>query len=113
GQTMAEGIQVKQVGDLTFSIASPLVEEVLLVEEPFFERGVALYCNVEKTAPEGAGAASLAAVLAYPDRFAGKKVGLILTGGNIDPRLLASVLQRQLVRDRRLAWLRFAGDDRP
>jgi threonine dehydratase len=113
GQTMAEGIQVKQVGDLTFSIAQPLVEEVLLVDEPFFERGVALYCNVEKTVSEGAGAASLAAVLAYPDRFAGKKVGLILTGGNIDPRLLASVLQRELVREHRLVSLKIIGDDKP
>jgi threonine dehydratase len=113
GQTMAEGIQVKQVGDLSFSIARPLVEEVLLVEEPYFERGVALYCNVEKTVSEGAGAASLAAVLAYPDRFKGKTVGLILTGGNIDPRLLASVLQRELVREHRLVSLKIIGDDRP
>ncbi len=113
GQTIAEGIQVKQVGDLGFAVAGPLIDEVLLVEEPFFERGVALYCNVEKTVSEGAGAASLAAVLAYPERFAGKKVGVILTGGNIDPRLLASVLQRELVRDRRLVWLRIIGDDKP
>jgi threonine dehydratase len=113
GQTMAEGIQVKAVGDLTFAIANPLIEEVLLVEEPFFERGVALYCNVEKTVSEGAGAASLAAVLAHPERFKGKKVGLILTGGNIDPRLLASVLQRELVREQRLVSLKIIGDDRP
>jgi threonine dehydratase len=113
GQTMAEGIQVKQVGDLTFSIAQPLVEETLLVEESFFERGVALYCNVEKTVSEGAGAASLAAVLAHGEKFAGKKVGLILTGGNIDPRLLASVLQRELVREQRLVSLKIIGDDRP
>lgn len=113
GRTIAEGIQVKRVGDLTFQIADPLVDDVILVEEPTFERGVALYCNVEKTVAEGAGAASLAAVLTDPDRFAGRKVGLILTGGNIDTRLFASVLQRELVRDRRLAWLRFAGDDKP
>jgi threonine dehydratase len=113
GQTIAEGIQVKQVGDLGFAIANPLIDEVLLVEEPFFERGVALYCNVEKTVAEGAGAAALAAVLAHPDRFAGKKVGLILTGGNIDPRLLASVLQRELVREHRLVSLKIIGDDRP
>jgi threonine dehydratase len=113
GNTMAEGIQVKTVGDRTFAIARPLIEEVLLVEEPYFERGVALYANVEKTVAEGAGAASLAAVLAHPDRFAGKKVGLILTGGNIDPRLLASVLQRELVREHRLVSLKIIGDDRP
>jgi threonine dehydratase len=74
---------------------------------------VALYCNVEKTVAEGAGAASLAAVLAHPDRFRGKKVGLILTGGNIDPRLFASVLQRELVREHRLVSLKIIGDDRP
>ena len=113
GQTMAEGIAVKQVGDLGYSIARPLIDDVLLIEEPFFERGVALYCNVEKTVAEGAGAASLAAVLAYPDRFRGRKVGLILTGGNIDTRLLASVLTRELVRDQRLVSLRIVGDDRP
>jgi threonine dehydratase len=113
GQTIAEGIAVRQVGDLGYSIARPLIDDVLLIEEPFFERGVALYCNVEKTVAEGAGAASLAAVLAYPDRFRGKKVGLILSGGNIDTRLLASVLTRELVRDQRLISLRFIGDDRP
>ena len=113
GHTIAEGIAVKQVGDLGYAICRPLIDDVLLVEEPFFERGVALYCNVEKTVAEGAGAASLAAVLAYPERFRGKKVGLILTGGNIDTRLLASVLTRELVRDHRLVSLRIIGDDRP
>ena len=113
GQTIAEGIQVKQVGDLTYACVRPLIDDVLLVGEPFLERGVALYCNVEKTIAEGAGAASLAAVLEYPERFKGKKVGLILTGGNIDPRLLASVLTRELVRDQRLVSLKIIGDDRP
>ena len=113
GQTIAEGIAVRQVGDLGYSIARPLIDDVLLIEEPFFERAVALYCNVEKTVAEGAGSASLAAVLAYPERFRGKKVGLILTGGNIDTRLLASVLTRELVREQRLVSLRFIGDDRP
>ena len=74
---------------------------------------MALYCNIEKTVAEGAGAASLAALLAYPERFRGKKVGLILTGGNIDSRLLASVLTRELVREKRLISLRIIGDDRP
>ncbi|MFN3512349.1 MAG: threonine ammonia-lyase [Phenylobacterium sp.] len=113
GATIAEGIAVKAVGETSYAIARPLVDEVLLIEEPHFERAVALYCNVEKTVAEGAGAASLAALLAYPERFKGKKAGLILTGGNIDTRLLASVLTRELVRDQRLVSLRIIGDDRP
>ena len=113
GSSIAEGISVREMGDLTYATARPLIEDVLLVEEPFFERAVALYCNVEKTVSEGAGAASLAALLAYPDRFKGKKAGLILTGGNIDTRLLASVLTRELVRAQRLVSLRIIGDDRP
>ena len=113
GQTIAEGIAVKQVGDLAYAVARPLIDEVLLVEEPDFERAIALYCNVEKTVVEGAGAASLAALLAYPEKFRGKKCGLIVTGGNIDTRLLSSVLTRALIRDGRIANLRFTGDDRP
>jgi threonine dehydratase len=113
GQTIAEGIAVKQVGNLTYSIVRPLLEDVLLLDEPYLERGVSLLCNVEKTIAEGAGAASLAALLAYPERFRGKKCGLILTGGNIDTRLLASVLTRELVRAQRLVSLRIIGDDRP
>jgi threonine dehydratase len=113
GQTIAEGIAVKSVGALTYGVVRPLIDDVLLLEEPYFERAIALYCNVEKTIAEGAGAASLAALLAYPERFRGKKCGLILTGGNIDPRLLASVLTRELVRAQRLVSLRIIGDDRP
>ncbi|HEX5377520.1 MAG TPA: threonine ammonia-lyase [Phenylobacterium sp.] len=113
GATIAEGIAVKQVGELSYGVVRPLIDEVLLIEEPFLERAVALYCNVEKTVAEGAGAASLAALLAHPDKFRGKKVGLILTGGNIDTRLLASVLTRELVREQRLVSLRIIGDDRP
>ncbi len=113
GATIAEGIAVKQVGDISYGVARPLIDEVVLLEEPFLERAVALYCNVEKTVAEGAGAASLAALLAFPEKFRGKKAGLILTGGNIDTRLLASVLTRELVRDQRLVSLRIIGDDRP
>ncbi len=113
GYTIAEGIAVKQVGDLSYAIARPLIDDVLLIEEPYFERAIALLCNVEKTVVEGAGAAALAALLAFPERFRGKKCGLILTGGNIDTRLLASVLIRSLIRDGRIASLRFTGDDRP
>ena len=113
GQTIAEGIAVKEVGTKTYAVARPLIDDVLLLEEPYIERAVALYRNVEKTIAEGAGAASLAALLAYPERFRGKKCGLILCGGNIDTRLLASVLTRELVRAQRLVSLRIIGDDRP
>jgi threonine dehydratase len=113
GATIAEGIAVKQVGDVSYGVARPLVDEVLLIEEPFFERAVALYCNVEKTVTEGAGAGSLAALLAFPEKFRGKTCGLVITGGNIDTRLLASVLTRELVREQRIVSLRIIGDDRP
>jgi threonine dehydratase len=113
GQTIAEGIAVKTVGELTWGVLGGLIDDIVLVEEEFLERGVALYANVEKTIAEGAGAASLAALLAYPEMFRGKKCGLILTGGNIDTRLLASVLTRELVRAQRIVSLRIIGDDRP
>ena len=113
GQTIAEGIAVKTVGEITYAIARPLVDEVLLVEEGDFERAIALYANVEKTVAEGAGAASLASLLAYPAKFLDRKVGLVLCGGNIDTRLLASVLTRELIRERRLSSFRIIGDDRP
>jgi threonine dehydratase len=113
GQTIAEGIAVKQVGELTYATARPLLDDVLLIEEASFEEAVALYANVEKTVAEGAGAASLAALLAHRNRFKGKRCGLILSGGNIDTRLLASVLTRELVRERRISFIRIVGDDRP
>ena len=113
GQTIAEGIAVKTVGELTYAIARPLIDEVLLIEEGDLERAVALYVNVEKTVAEGAGAASLAALLAFPAKFRGCKVGLTLCGGNIDTRLLASVLTRELIRERRISSFRIIGDDRP
>jgi threonine dehydratase len=113
GATIAEGIAVKRAGDLTYAAARPLIDEVLLLEEPHMERAVALYANVEKTIAEGAGAASLAALIAFPEKFRGRACGLVLSGGNIDSRLLASVLTRELVRDQRLVMLRIVGDDRP
>ncbi len=113
GQTIAEGIAVKYVGQLPLEICRELVREVLPVEEADMEQAINLYCNVEKTVSEGAGAAGLAALLAYPWRFKGKKVGLILSGGNIDSRLLASVLTRSLVREQRIVRMRIIGDDRP
>jgi threonine dehydratase len=113
GQTIAEGIAVKAVGELTYAVLRPLIHDVLLVEEPQLEQAVALYANVEKTVAEGAGAASLAALLTYPQMFHGRKVGVVITGGNIDSRLLASVLTRELVREKRIVSLRIVGDDRP
>lgn len=113
GQTIAEGIAVKAVGDLPFALARPLIDEIVLIEEAGFEQAIALYVTAEKTVAEGAGAASLAALLTAPEKFKGQKVGIVLTGGNIDTRLLASVLERSLVREGRIAVLRFIGDDRP
>jgi threonine dehydratase len=113
GQTIAEGIAVKAVGELPFKLARPLIDDVILIDEPGFERAIALYITAEKTVAEGAGAATLAALLAQPEKFRGRKVGLLLSGGNIDVRLLASVLERSLVREGRIAVLRFIGDDRP
>jgi len=113
GQTIAEGIAVKQVGEMTRQIARALVKDVVLVDEPHLEQAVNLFANVEKTVSEGAGAAALAALIAHPHVFQGRKVGIILCGGNIDPRLLASVLTRALVREGRISSLRLIGDDRP
>lgn len=113
GQTIAEGIAVKQAGALPLQVAQALVREVLLVEESHLERAISLFLNIEKTVAEGAGGAGLAALLAYPERFVGREVGIILCGGNIDPRLLAQVLHRAMVREGRLTQLRIGGDDRP
>lgn len=113
GQTIAEGIAVRDVGEISSQITIANVNEIVLVEEDAIEQAITLFCNVEKTIAEGAGAAGLAALLAHPDKFKGKKVGIILCGGNIDTRLLASVLTRSLVREQRLVRLRIIGDDRP
>jgi threonine dehydratase len=111
GDTIAEGIAVKDVGDTAFKIIRALVKEVLVVKEETIERAVAALIEIEKTVAEGAGAAALAALLEQPDRFAGKRVGLPITGGNIDTRVLASVLMRGLVRDARLVRLRVTMPD--
>jgi threonine dehydratase len=111
GDTIAEGIAVKDVGDLAFEIIKSLVEEVLIVEEETIERAVVALIEIEKTVAEGAGAAALAALLEHPSRFAGKRVGLPISGGNIDSRVLASVLMRGLVRDARLVRLRVTMPD--
>lgn len=113
GQTIAEGIAIKAVGDIPFAIADSLVDEVLVCQEADFERGVSYLATMERTVAEGAGAGGLAALLAYPDRFKGLKVGIELTGGNIDARMLAVVLNRELVREKRLIVYRILGDDRP
>jgi threonine dehydratase len=113
GSTIAEGIAVKDVGRMPLEIARQLVDDIVLVEEAHLERAITLYAEVEKTIAEGAGAAGLAALLAHPARFSGHKVGVVLCGGNIDTRLLASVLTRALVRENRLARIRIIGDDRP
>ena len=111
GDTIAEGIAVKDVGDTAFGVIKSLVEEVLVVKEETIERAVAALIEIEKTVAEGAGAAALAALLEQPGRFAGKRVGLPITGGNIDTRVLASVLMRGLVRDARLVRLRVTMPD--
>lgn len=112
GATIAEGIAVKQPGQLTREIVRALVDDILLVEEQTIERAIALLVNVEKTVVEGAGAAGLAAILSQPERFRGRRVGTVLCGGNIDQRLLASVLLRDLVSQGRLARLRIRLGDK-
>ena len=113
GATLAEGIAVKTVGRLTLPVVAALVEEIVLVDEPNLERAVAAYATLSRTMAEGAGAAGLAAMLARPDLFAGQRVGLVLCGGNIDARLLASVMVRELERDDRIASFRITTSDRP
>ena len=113
GATIAEGIAVKKVGRLTAEICDRLVDDVICVSEDQLERAVTLFATVEKTVAEGAGAAGLAALLAEPHRFRGRKVVLILCGGNIDTRLLASVLTRSLVREKRITSVRIIGNDQP
>jgi threonine dehydratase len=113
GDTIAEGIAVRDIGAGPLAVCKSLVDEVLLVEETAIERAVALFLEIEKTVAEGAGAAGLAAMLTFPEKFRGKKVGLVLCGGNIETRLLASILMRNLVRDGRIVRLRIKIPDRP
>ncbi|HEX2566211.1 MAG TPA: threonine ammonia-lyase [Burkholderiales bacterium] len=111
GDTIAEGIAVKDVGDLAFGIVQRLVEDVMVVEEETIERAIVALIEIEKTVAEGAGAAALAALLDNNARFAGKRVGIPISGGNIDSRVLASVLMRGLVRDARLVRLHVTMQD--
>ena len=113
GSTLAEGIAVKNVGKLTLPLIRELVADIILVDEAELERAVNAYLTLQKTMAEGAGAAGLAAMLAKPDRFKGKKVGLVLCGGNIDPRVLASIMVRELERENRIVSFRLTIPDQP
>ncbi len=113
GDTLAEGIAVKEPGLFTSRVIERVVDDIVLVGEADLEEAVALLLQIEKTVVEGAGAAGLAALLAHRSRFQGKIVGLVLCGGNIDTRLLANVLLRDLARSGRLARLQITLQDRP
>jgi threonine dehydratase len=113
GPTLAEGIAVKIVGRSTLPVVREHVSDIVLVGESELERAVNLYLTRQKTIAEGAGAAGLAALLAKPERFRGRKVGLILCGGNIDPRILASIMVRELEREDRIVSFRISIPDRP
>ena len=113
GQTLADGIAVKSPGKLTQAIIGRLVEDLLLVEEDAIERAVQMLAEQQKVVAEGAGAAGLAAMIAHPARFAGRRVGIVICGGNIDSRMLATVLMRGMVRDGRMVTLRIQISDTP
>ena len=113
GDTLAEGIAVLDPGEFTSKVLGTLLDDFVLVSEHQIERALALLMQIEKTVVEGAGAAGLAAVMAHPELFKGRKVGIVLTGGNIDTRLLANVMLRDLARSGRLARLRLVLQDRP
>jgi threonine dehydratase len=113
GPTLAEGIAVKSAGALTLPICRALVSDVVLVGEADLERAVNAFLTLQKAMAEGAGAAGLGALLVAPERFRGRKVGLILCGGNIDPRILASIMVRELERDDRIVAFRLTIPDRP
>jgi threonine dehydratase len=113
GDTLAEGIAVKEPGRITSQMVRALVDDIVLVSERSLEEAVSLLLQIEKTVVEGAGAAGLAALIAHPERFRGRTVGVVLCGGNIDTRLLANVLLRDLARSGRLARLRLRLQDQP
>ena len=113
GSTLAEGIAVKDPGVLTRAIIDRNVEDIVVADEPLIERAVNLMVTDAKVTAEGAGAAPLAALLCEPERFRGKRVGLVVSGGNIDPRLIASILTRGLLQDGRIARLRVEITDVP
>ncbi len=111
--TIAEGIAVGSPGRITQEIVGRLVDDMLLVQEADIEQAILMLLEIEKTVVEGAGAAGLAALLHAPGRFQGKKVGLVLCGGNIDPLLLAAIIERGMVRSGRLGRIRVSASDLP
>jgi threonine dehydratase len=111
GDTIAEGLAVRDVGELTLKLIRDFVSEILLIEEQTIERAIVALIEIEKTVAEGAGAAGLAALLEHPGRFAGRRVGIPICGGNIDSRLLSAVLLRGLMRDGKLVRLRVVMTD--
>jgi threonine dehydratase len=113
GTTLADGIAVKNPGELTRAIIEELVDEIILVDEPAIETAVMKLCELQKVVAEGAGAAGIAALLSRPDHSKGRKVGVVICGGNIDVRLLSAVLSRGMVRDGRLVRLRVDIIDQP
>lgn len=113
GDTLAEGIAVKEPGGITSAMVREMIDDIVLVSERSLEQAVSLLLQIEKSVVEGAGAAGLAALLEHPERFKGRTVGVVLCGGNIDTRLLANVLLRDLARSGRLARLRIRLQDQP
>ena len=111
--TIAEGIAVGQPGEITRSMVRALVDDLVLVDEGDIEQALVMLLEIEKTLVEGAGAAGLAALLKEPQRYAGRNVGLVLCGGNIDPLLLAAIIERGMARAGRLARIRIAARDAP
>jgi threonine dehydratase len=113
GATIAEGIAVRDIGEIPFEIVRRRIAGILVTPERAIEEAIGILVEAAKTVAEGAGAVGLAALLAYPERFRGKKVGIAITGGNIDARILSNVLLRDLLRDGRLLRLHLQIPDRP
>jgi len=113
GQTLAEGIAVKTIGERNFPIVRDLVSDIFIVDESEIEAAVNSYATLQRTMAEGAGAAGLAAVMAFPEFFKGKRVALVLSGGNIDARILASIMIRELERCERITSIRITTNDAP
>lgn len=113
GQTIAEGIAVRNIGDRTKAICQSHLDDIVLVPEEAIEHAIGLLLNIEKTVVEGAGASGLAAIVTHPHLFKGLKTGIVLCGGNIDPRLLSNVILRELQREGRILNIGVEIDDRP
>lgn len=113
GETIAEGIAVKHPGDITKPVVEKLIDDIVLVDEDMIERAISLLVEENRVVAEGAGAAGVAALLQYPEMFKGRRCGVVICGGNIDPRLLAGVLNRSMAKDGRIARLRIGISDEP